>query len=212
MRTITIFFALLFSVPLFSQSEKQLAVFGGANYQPILKGNHFGFDLTGRYYLDEKISVGLEFAYSSKKYNQGFGFETDRTLMHNVLLNSVIQYDFLTSEKFFVGAFVTNGVSIITLRDRNDTRLREVTEEIDGIWYTREVEVPKRLGRDSFYILTPGIDLSYKVATLDQEFNTNLYITSRIGYQIAFGDGDFAKPKNFTDFVFSLGVTIKGDL
>lgn len=209
MRTITIFFALLFSVLLFSQSEKQLAVFGGANYQPILKGNHFGFDLTGRYYLDEKISVGLEFAYTSKKYNQGFGFETDRTLMHNVLLNSVIQYDFLTSEKFFVGAFVANGVSIITLRDRNDTRLREVTEEIDGIWYTREVEVPKRLNRDAFYVMTPGIDFSAKVANLDPEFDTNMYITSRIGYQMAFGNQDFATARNYTDFVFSLGITIR---
>lgn len=212
MKAIHTLLVFLFSVATFSQSNNQLAVFGGANYQPVLKGNHFGLDLLARYYLDENISLGLEFAYTSKKYNQGFGYETDRTIMHNVVLNSVAQYDFMKSKRFVAGAFVSNGVSIITLRDRNDTRLREITEEIGGIWYTREVEVPKRLGRDSFYILTPGIDLSYRVATLDEEFNTYLYITSRIGYQVAFGSGDFAKPKNFTDFVLSLGVTIKGDL
>ncbi len=197
---------------IFAQSNNQLAVFGGVNYQPILKGNHIGADLTARYYVGEKLSLGLGVDYTFKKYNQGFNFLTDRTLMHHVTLNSVVQHDFLNSEKLTVGAFLANGASIVTLRDRNDTKTTETTQEIDGIWQTTIVEVPKRLGRDAFYILTPGIDFSYKVVTLDQEFNTHLYITSRIGYQMAFGDGDFAKPKNFTDFVLMLGVTVKGDL
>lgn len=212
MKTITTFLALLFSTIIFAQSNNQLAVFGGMNYQPILKGNAIAGDLTARYYVGEKLSLGVGFDYTFKKYNQGFGYLTDRTLMHNVTLNSIVQYDFLHSEKLTVGAFVANGASIVTLRDRNETRTTETTQEIDGIWQTTIVEVPKRLGRDAFYILTPGIDFSYKVASLDEEFNVNLYITSRVGYQMAFGSGDFAKPKNFTDFVLMLGVTVKGDL
>ena len=212
MKTITTCIALLFSTMIFAQSDNQLAVFGGVNYQPILKGNTIAGDITARYYVGEKLSLGLEVGYTFRKYNQGFGFLTDRTLMHNVTLNSVVQYDFLHNEKLTVGAFLANGVSMVTLRDRNDTRTTETTQEINGIWQTTIVEVPKRLGRDAFYILTPGIDFSYKVATLDEEFNTNLYITSRVGYQMAFGSGDFAKPKSFTDFILMLGVTIKGDL
>src|SRR5690606_13616023 len=212
MKTIIAFLALLFSTMIFAQSDNQLAVFGGVNYQPILKGNTIAGDITARYYVGEKLSLGLEVGYTFRKYNQGFGFLTDRTLMHNVTLNSVVQYDFLHNEKLTVGAFLANGVSMVTLRDRNDTRTTETTQEINGIWQTTIVEVPKRLGRDAFYILTPGIDFSYKVASLDEEFNTNLYITSRVGYQMAFGSGDFSKPKNFTDFVLMLGVTVKGDL
>lgn len=212
MKTITTCIALLFSMVIFAQSDNQLAVFGGVNYQPILKGNTIAGDITARYYVGEKLSLGLEVGYTFRKYNQGFGFLTDRTLMHNVTLNSVVQYDFLHNEKLTVGAFLANGVSMVTLRDRNDTRTTETTQEINGIWQTTVVEVPKRLGRDAFYILTPGIDFSYKVASLDEEFNTNLYITSRVGYQMAFGSGDFSKAKSFTDFVLMLGVTIKGDL
>lgn len=211
MKMINTFVALLFSVVVFSQSNNQFAVSGGANYQPVLKGYHIGLDLTGHYYLDERFSLGFEFAYTSKKYSEGFGYETDRTIMYNIILNSVVQYDFLKSEKFFTGAFLTNGVSLVTLKDLNDTRTREVTQEIDGVLQTLEIEVPERLGRDSFYILSSGINFSYKVATLEEEFNTNLYITSRIGYQMAFGNGNLAQSKNFTDFVLSLGVTIKGN-
>ncbi len=212
MKAISTFVALLFSIMIFAQSNNQLAVFGGMSYQPILRASTVGGDLTGRYYVGEKLSLGLGFDYTFKKYNQGFGYLTDRTLMHNVRLNAIAQYDFLNSEKLRVGAFAANGAAIVTLRDRNDTKTTETTQEIDGIWQTIIVETPKRLGRDAFYILTPGIDFSYKVATLDPEFNTDLYVTSRVGYQLALGSGDFAKPKNFTDFIFSLGVTIKGDL
>lgn len=209
MKTIYTFLTLLFSMTIFAQSSKELAIFGGANYQPILKGHQFGGDLTGRYYVSEKLSLGLGFAYSTKKYREGFGYETDRTLTHNVLLNSVVQYDFLSNENFSVGAYFLNGVSLVTLRNLNDTKTRTVNEEIDGIWYWREVEVPKRLNRDAFYVMTPGIDFSVKVANLDPEFDTKMYITSRIGYQMAFGNQDFATAKNYTDFVFSLGITIR---
>lgn len=209
MKATNIFVALLFSGIIFAQSNNQLAIFGGTDYQPALKGHHIGFDLMGRYYLDEKLSLGLGFAYTSNNYREGFGYETDRTLMYNVLLNSVAQYDFFKNESFFAGVFLANGVSIVTLRDRNDTKTREY---IDETWQTTEIEVPKRLGRDAFYILTPGIDFSCKVATLDEEFKTHLYITSRIGYQKAFGDGDFGKPENFSGFLFLLGVMIRGDL
>src|SRR5690554_2773825 len=204
MKTISTFIALLFSMMIFAQSNNQFAVFGGVNYQPVLKGNTIAGDLTGRYYVGEKLSLGLGFDYTFKKYNQGFDYPTDKTLMHNVTLNSVVQYDFLNSEKLTVGVFLANGASIVTLRDRNDTKTTETTQEIDGIWQTTIVEVPKRLGRDAFYILTPGIDFSCKVVTLDQEFNTHLYITSRIGYQMAFGDGDFAKPKKLHRFCFDV--------
>lgn len=209
MKTIYTFLTVLFSMTIFAQSGNEFAVFGGGNYQPVLKAHQFGLDFTGRYYVSENLSLGLGFAYSSKKYRDGFGYETDRTLTHNVLLNSVVQYDFLNNENISVGAYLLNGVSIITLRDSNDTKTREVTEEIDGIWYTREVEVPKRLNRDAFYVITPGLDFSVKVANLDPEFDTKMYITSRIGYQMAFGNQDFATAKNYTDFVFSLGITIR---
>ena len=212
MKTITTAIVMLFSVIAFTQSDKQLAVFAGASYQPILIENQIGASLNARYYIQEKLSAGVDFMYTSEKYSQGFGFDTDRTLMYNLNINSLLQYDVVKNEKFSAGIYVLSGISIVTLRNMNDTKTEEVQTEVDGVWYTYEVEVPRRLDRTTYFIITPGIDASYKLATLDSEFNTNLYLTARLGYQKALGKNAFSKPENFTDAVFSLGVTIKGSL
>ena len=53
--------------------------------------------------------------------------------------------------------------------------------------------------------------MSYKAVTLDKIDRTSLFCDCEIWLSKCFlGNGSFSKAKDFTDYIVSLGITIKG--
>ncbi len=206
MKKILLTAAVLFSAFSFGQKE-DLAMFIGANYQKVSSKDQVGLDFTARYYLTDQFSLGGQFLVSSQKYWDHFGYFTDHTQLNNFAVNVVTQYDIVNSDKVMAGFFVGNGVKFTSLKNLNDTYFEEHYDEYGYPYY---VETAKTLNRDTFYVLTPGVDLSVKLATIDKEDNVGLYLTAKAGYQLAFGNDDLQRISNPHTFTGSFGLTFKG--
>lgn len=209
MKQIILFFAFIFATFSFAQSsQNDLAVTFGGLTIPAFNKQRIGFDATARYYVTDRFSVGGAFYIASPKYNHGFGYDTDRTLINMYGIAVPLQYDVLNTDKVTLGFGFANGILLNVLRNRNDTR--EVEHYDPDTDTTSSVQVPKRLKTDGYYTLTPYAEASVKLVQLDKAADTALFFTGKVGYQNAFGKGSFSKPQNFSNYVVSLGFTIKG--
>lgn len=209
MRTFILFIALFSSAVSFSQNGKNdLGIFAGASLQPVFNEQLISANLSGKYYLTNTFSLGAQLLYTNKKSSFGYGYDTDRTLQHVFTFNVPLQYDIVANDKVNIGLGFSNGVLLTTLRNRNETKDHEYYDADTGI--TTVVHVPVRLNRDAYYVLTPNLDFSYKLLRMDED--SSMFLTGNVGYQMAFGRGDFTKMRDFTNYVVSLGITFKGTL
>jgi len=209
MKTFIFFVSLFVSAFAFSQNGKNdLGVFAGVTLQPVFNQQLVSASLSGRYYVTDAFSVGGQLLYTNKKTTFGYGYNTDRTWLHVFTFNVPLQYDVVANKKMNIGIGFSNGILLTTLRNRNEVKEYEYYDSDTGI--TTVMQVPVRLNRDAYYVLTPNLDFSYKLLRMDED--SSMYLTGNAGYQMAFGGGDFTKMRDFTNYVVSLGITFKGTL
>lgn len=209
MKTFILLSALFASALSFSQNGKNdLGIFAGASLQPVFNQQLVSANLSGRYYVTDAFFVGGQMLYTNKKGRNGYGYDTDRTLLHVFTFNVPLQYDVLATKKMNIGLGFSNGILLTTLRNRNE--VKEYTSYDSDTGITTVMHMPVRLNRDAYYVLTPNVDFSYKLLRMDED--SSMYLTGNLGYQMAFGGGDFTKMRDFTNYVVSLGITFKGTL
>lgn len=209
MRTILFFLTLILSATVSAQSQQNdLAVTLGATTMPNFDRQSIGFDLSARYYFTDAFSAGGNFFVASSKFNQGFGYDTDRTLINMYGISIPLQYDIVNKEKFALGLGFSSGFLINVLRNRNETTEENYRDSDTGIGTTWNV--PVKLKTNTYFAMTPFAEMSYKTLTLDEDDGTALFVTAKLGYQNIFGNGSYSKAKDFSDYIISLGVTIKG--
>ncbi len=203
--------ALLFAQITFAQSQQNdLAVTIGATTIPAFNKNKIGLDLTGRYYFTDAFSGGLSLNIVSPKYNHGFGFDTDRTLINMYSFSIPLQYDVVNTENLTLSFGFSNGLLLNILRNRNESNEVINYDPDTGIGYA--TQVPRKLKTDSYYTLTPYADVSYRLIALDIEETAFMFLTAKAGYRNVFGNGSFSKPSDFRNYIVSLGITFKGIL
>ena len=211
MKHLLLFLSFLFGQITFAQSQQNdLAVTIGATTIPAFNKNKIGFDLTGRYYFTDAFSGGLSLNIISPKYNHGFGFDTDRTLINMYSFSVPLQYDVVNTEKLTLSFGFSNGILLNILRNRNESKEVIQYDPDTGIGYT--TQVPRKLKTDSYYTLTSYADVSYRLVALDTNETAFMFVTSKVGYRNVFGNGSFSKSKEFSNYVVSLGLTFKGIL
>ncbi len=211
MKHLVLLSTLLFAQITFAQSQQNdLAVTIGATTMPAFNKNKIGLDLTGRYYFTDAFSGGLSLNIVSPKYNHGFGFDTDRTLINMYSFSIPLQYDVVNTEKLTLSFGFSNGILLNILRNRNESNEVINYDPDTGIGYT--TQVPRKLKTDSYYTLTPYADVSYRLMAMDIEETAFMFLTSKVGYRNVFGNGSFSKPSDFSNYVVSLGITFKGVL
>ncbi|WLD24519.1 outer membrane beta-barrel protein [Flavobacterium dauae] len=205
-----IFLLGIFSFQLISAQSQQanLSATIGITTIPNFDNQGIGFDLSARYYFTDAFSLGGHFYTASPKFNHGFGYDTDRTLINMYAIDVPLQYDVINTEKFTLGLGFSNGVLLNVLRNRNETTEEEFWDTETGVGTSWNV--PKKIKTDAYYLVTPYADASYKLLTLDKEDFTSMYITAKAGYQNAFGNGFYSKASDFRNYIVSLGITIKG--
>ena len=207
MKKYMLFATCLISTGFYAQKE-DLAFFGGANFQEVDSKSKISADLTGRYYLQNRLSIGLQFLYNTKRYEEGFGYFTDRTVLTNMTINTIVQYDFLKNDQFIVAAFVGNGVNLVELRNLNEVRIEQYFDPETYLYY--DVVTPRILEKNAIYVFTPGVDVSLKLATLGKSEKIGMYVTARAGYQFSFGENTFTGSNFSNNITGSFGITFKG--
>jgi len=211
MKHLLLFSAFLFAQITFAQSQQNdLAFTAKATVLPVFNNNRLGAEVGLRYYITDAFSIGNNYIYTNDKFTHGFGYDTNNSIMHYLGINVPLQYDVVNKDKVQIGMGISPGLSLSTLRDKNQLKIEEHYDEETGV--TTVVKTPVRLNRDAYFSLTPNIDLSVKLANIDPKSNTAIYVTGNAGYQFAFGKGDFTKPSDFRNYIVSLGFTIKGAL
>lgn len=211
MKNLLLLSALLFAQITFAQSQKNdLAFTAKATVLPVFNNSRLGAEVGLRYYITDAFSVGNNYIYTNDKFTHGFGYNTDNSIVHYLGINVPLQYDVVNKDQFQIGMGISPGLSLSTLRDKNQLKIEEHYDEETGV--TTVVKTPVRLNRDAYFSLTPHIDLSVKIANIDLKSNAAIYATGNAGYQFTFGKGDFTKPSDFRNYIVSLGFTIKGAL
>lgn len=211
MKQLLLFFTFLFTQITLAQSQQNdLAVTIGATTIPAFNKNKIGLDITARYYFTDAFSGGLSLNIVSPKYNHGFGYDTDRTLINMYSFSVPLQYDVVNTEKLTLSFGFSNGILLNILRNQNDSKEVIQYDPDTGMGYS--THVPRRLKTDSYYILTPYADVSYRLVALDVKETAFMYLTSKVGYRNVFGNGSFSKSSDFSNYVVSLGLTFKGIL
>ena len=211
MKKLLLLSALLFAQITFAQSQQNdLAFTAKATVLPVFNNNRLGAEVGLRYYITDAFSIGNNYVYTNDKFTHGFGYYTDNSMVHYLGINVPLQYDVVNKDKVQIGMGISPGLSLSTLRDKNQLKVEEHYDEETGV--TTVIKTPVRLNRDAYFSLTPNIDLSVKLANLDPKSNTAIYVTGNAGYQFTFGKGDFTKPSDFRNYIVSLGFTIKGAL
>lgn len=211
MKYLLLLFTVLISQASFSQSQQNdLSVTLGATTLPTFNDQKFGFDLSARYYLTDQFSFGGNFYTASPKFNKGFGYDTDRTLLNMYGFSVPLQYDVINTDKLTLGFGFSNGVLLNVLRNRNESKEEEYWNSDTGI--VTYLQVPIRLKNDAYYVLTPYVDLSYRIFNLDKDETASMFVNAKLGYQNVFGNGSFSKSNDFSNYIISLGFTIKGSL
>lgn len=180
----------------------------GTQTIPMFDDNRFGFFLESNYFVTDAFSVGLKFDYATTKFENGFGYDTDFTMINSYKVSVPFQYNIVNSEKFLLGVGFSNGVLFNVLRNGNEIEEVEYFDEDQ----TNVLLVPKKITTDTFYTLTPFTNFSYKLVTIDTTDQVNLFLTGGLGYQNAFGKRSFSKGANYSNYIVSLGLTIRGSL
>lgn len=207
MKTTLFFFFFFFTIIAFSQSQtNDLTLRLGMMWTPMFDKKAGGFDFKTDYYIQDAVSVGFEFGYTKPHYKQGFGYDTDRTLINSYRVGIPLQFQVVNTRDFMLSVGVTNGLLFQVLKNKNE--LVEV-EYIDEFGSTIRLE-PKKIDTDTYYILTPQATAALRLATLDTKDNLELYLSSTIGYQNVLGKGSYTKPSDFSDYIVSLGLLLKG--
>lgn len=210
MKGIFLFITAFFTVWVASAQSAQgdLAATLGVTTVPNFNNQSTGFDMSVRYYFTDNFSAGGSFYFSKSKFNHGFGYDTDRTLINKYSITIPFQYDLVQMENLSVGLGFSTGVLVNELRNRRETTEEEYWDDSSGIGMTWRV--PAFLKNNTFFTATPFAEASYKILSIDTADPTFLYVTAKIGYQNVFGNGSFSKASDFSDTIFSFGLTIKG--
>lgn len=201
---------LLLSCQLFFAQKEKLAIFAGVEMQPVIYKYQPAANLNVRSYINDRISLGGAFSFTTKKYSENFDYSADRTRSNHIILNFLAQNDFINTDKVVLSTYLSTGLYFFSLVNPDEKTTEISHSEVDGVWYENEYEVPKKLSRSIFYNIQGGLDFSLKLATISED-DLGIYLTTRAAYQFVFGNGDFLNGNQFTKPVFSLGVTFKGN-
>jgi len=198
---------LLFQITYAQSQQNDLTVTIGASAVPNFAMHKVGVDVSVRYYFADAFSFGGHFYTVNPRFNHGFGFDTDRTLVNIYSFSVPLQYYFINTDKLSLNFGLSNGALLNVLRNRNESK--EVVQYDPDTGQGTSIQLPKRLKNDAYYTLTPFAEASVKFLEIDQRESIQFFVTGKVGYQNAFGNGYFSNAKDFSDFVFSLGITVK---
>jgi len=95
---------------------------------------------------------------------------------------------------------LNNGISIARL---GDGAIKEKRRTRFGYTY-----ISKEVATNYYYLLEPGVDFSFKLFSFNHI--PDIWVTAKTKYRFLFGDSKYATTKQFSDYLFGIGISLIG--
>ncbi|GAA4341086.1 hypothetical protein GCM10023184_39240 [Flaviaesturariibacter amylovorans] len=166
----------------------------------VLGHELWGGGLEFKFYPRLRWATGLTLSGSGKAVSDTFGFSIKEPRLQYLEAGWINQYDLWQNKYFRLGINLTNGFAMATLRDNSQT------QKVRSRYGEREV--PKRIATNYFYLLQPGLDLSYKV--LSNRHNPDFFVNMKARYSKGFGRVRFGEHSAPSTYWFGVGLSLIG--
>ncbi|MBX9853415.1 MAG: hypothetical protein K2X86_16840 [Cytophagaceae bacterium] len=166
----------------------------------MLNKNLWGGGMDVKYFPVKKWGTGLSFVAVVGKPTDTFSFSIRKPAVTYSEFGWVNQYDVINKGKVRANINLVNGLALVELRD-NGEKIRTQTR------YGYK-NVAKLLARNYYYLLEPGLDISYKV--FSNKHYPDFYLTGRIKYRQVFGNSKFASENMFSGPFAGIGLSLIG--
>jgi hypothetical protein len=171
-----------------------------AIYTPILSHNFYGLNLDMKYYPEKKYATGLYISCTEKKINDTFTYSIGQPILYNYEMGWINQYDFVHTDRARINVNLNNGLAMFRLGD-NDIKEKYRTRY--GYGYR-----PKEIATNYYYLLEPGIDVSYRL--FSNNHYPDFYLTAEAKYRFLFGNSKYGSTNQFSNYLIAVGVSIIG--
>ncbi len=166
----------------------------------ILSRTFLGASTDVKYYPFERLATGISFVITGRKIPETFTYQIDKPTIEYYEFGWVNQYDLLQKERFRVGVFLNNGVSISRLGDDAD---REKYYTRYGTQYRA-----KKIATNYFYLVQPGIDFSVRI--FGENHAPDFYLNAKARYRWVVGNEKYGERNDFNGYLLGFGLQLIG--
>jgi hypothetical protein len=166
----------------------------------ILNHKMWGGGIEIKAYLQRKWATGFTLSGSGKSTSDSFGFPIRKPVFHYYEAGWINQFDLIQQKNFRLGINLTNGLAITDLRDKAEK------EKVRTRYGYRDA--PKKISASYYYLLQPGLDLSYKI--ISNRHYPDFFFTGKMRYSAGFGKTNFGDHQNFSATWFAVGLSLIG--
>ncbi|MGI8952230.1 MAG: hypothetical protein ACR2FN_11685 [Chitinophagaceae bacterium] len=162
---------------------------------PLLSKKFYGVNWNIKYFPTERIGTGVYITFSQKKIGDTFTYSIGKPIIYYYEIGWINQYNFLQTDRMRVNINLINGLSVSRLGD-------------NAIKEKRYKYRPKEVATNYFYLLEPGAGFSFKLISNNQD--ADLWLTAETNYRFVFGSSKYATTKQFSGYLFGIGISIIG--
>lgn len=166
----------------------------------MLKKNMWGGGIDVKYFPVKKWATGISFVAVGGKTSDTFSFSIKNPTVTYLEFGWLNQYDFISKDKIRANINLLNGLAYVELRDNGD-KVRTPTR------YGYK-NVAKLLATNYYYLLEPGLDVSFKL--FSNKHDPDFYLTGKIKYRQVFGNSKFASESMFSGTFAGIGLSLIG--
>ena len=162
----------------------------------MLDKNLWGGGIEVKYFPLKKWATGLSLVAVAGRPTDTFSLSIKKPIVAYLEFGWVNQYDFINKGKIRANINLVNGLALAELRD-NGEKIRNGNKK-----------EAKLLARNYYYLLEPGLDISFKI--ISNKHNPAFYLTSKVKYRQVFGNSKFASENMFSGPLAGIGLSLIG--
>ncbi len=178
-----------------AKGQKEFAIGLNGIQTSLLSKKNYGINFTMIYFPRKRIGTGIYLTASQKKISDTFSYPVKKPIIQFYEIGWINQYDFLQTSKLRMNISLVNGLSQVKL---GDNAFKE----------RRHKYAPKEISSNYFFTVEPGSSFSYKF--ISDKGNADFWLTAAANYRFVFGDPKYGNIKDFSGYLFRIGVSIIG--
>jgi len=178
-----------------TKASKEFAIGLTAIQTSLVSKRFYGINYNIKYFPTKRFGTGAYIIFSQKKISDTFTYSIKKPIIQFYEIGWTNQYNFLQSSKVRMNISLVNGFSQVRL---GDNAFNEKNHKYP----------PKEISSNYFYTLEPGSSFSCKL--ISSKDNADFWLTAAASYRFVFGDTKFGMTKDFSGYLFGIGISIIG--
>lgn len=178
-----------------TKAPKEIAVEINAAQTSLLSKKFYGINWNIKYFPAKRFGTGIYLIFFRRKINDTFSYRIQRPIIDYYEIGWINQYNFLQTNRVRMNISLINGVAQSRLGDN------AIKERIHK-------NMPKEIASNYFYLLEPGAGISIRFAS--DKHDADFWLTSTASYHFVFGRTKYSTSKEFSNYLFGIGISIIG--